>query len=267
MQHPRHVNCLPRGATAERGRHTKICRTERNLVSIIGLCAALLLSAWAPKAQRIDIHSIGIIAAVGDTCAFERVPDRRFQWIGPPQAGFLEISDWNIDDDITKTIADDLGPTYSTQSIVIEHQDFDSWTYDLLVRDIRELPVPETPVDAYLLILRDWHDDDIGGSDHQLVGLGLYRRDRRGHARYGVFASYRLVLMEPDRGRIIASRAAVLPNGKLPWLPAPPALWPRTQNDLSNSQRDTLHRDFLQLLDASLPTGLRALGFRLSGKH
>ncbi|HEX3429430.1 MAG TPA: hypothetical protein VHT03_00975 [Rhizomicrobium sp.] len=225
------------------------------------MLASLLLCAWAPKAPPLRIHSIGIIAAVGDTCAFERVPDRPFEWIGPPEARFLEISDWGIDDDLTKSVAAALKPVYATQAISIEHQDFDTWTYDSLTHHIRELPMPEVPIDAYLLILRDWRADDIGGSDHSLVGLGVYRRDRpEGRARYGVFAAFRLILLEPERGRMIASRAAVLPNGQAPWLPVSASLWPRTENDLTDAQRDAFRGDFLRLLDAALPNSLAKIG-------
>lgn len=199
--------------------------------------------------------------AVGDTCTFERVPDAPFEWIAPPEASFLEISDWGIDDHVTRAIAKLLGAHEQVQSIAISHQDFDTWTYASLSRHIRELPLPEKPVDAYLLVLRDWQNDAIGNSDHQVGGLGLYRRDlSRGRARFGVFASWRLVLADPDTGDIIAEAAALLPNGRLPWLPATRSLWPSTQNDLTDAQRHILQTDFLKLIDASLPRTLRQLG-------
>jgi hypothetical protein len=227
------------------------------------LCAAFLVTAWAPKPPHPAIKSIGVIAAVGDTCMFEHVTVAPFQWIGPPRASFLEISDWGIDDAVATAIAALLAPPYNVQTIAIEHQDFDTWTYDTLSRRVRELPVPETAVDAYLLVLRDWNGDAIGGSLHQLGGLGLYRRDLpHGGKRVAVFASYRLVLMEPEHGGIIASRAALLPDRRLPLLPVSSSLWPRTQNELSGSQRETLRRDLLQLLDTTLPSTLRSLGLK-----
>jgi len=232
------------------------------LKSILAVFALIALSAWAPRPPHHDIRSIGVIAAIGDTCMFVHVTDRPFQWIEPPEASFLEISDWGLDDEVAKLIATALGPDYNVQPIPIERQDFDTWSYQSLTRRIRELPVPETPVDAYLLVLRDWRADAIGGSDHQLGGLGLYRREvARGNARYGVFASYRLVLMEPDRGEVIASRAASLTNGHLPWLPGSPAMWPRSQNDLSGNQRELLRADFLGLIAKSLGGTLKQLGF------
>ena len=231
---------------------------------IFAVLAGFLLSAWTPKPLHVGINSIGIIAALGDTCMFERVTDAPFQWIRPPKANFLEISDWGIDDELTKAVEVALAPRYLVQSTAIEHQGFDTWTNATLSRRIRELPVPETPVDAYLLILRDWRGDDIGNSDHQLAGLGLYRRDQpSGRTRYGVFASYRLILMEWNRGRILASRAALLPSGRLPWTAASSALWPRTQNDLSDAQRDTMHRAFLKLIDTTLPATLSKLGLQV----
>jgi len=220
-----------------------------------------MLSAWTPKPARPNIKSIGIIAALGDTCMFERVPPSRFEWIAPPEASFLEISDWGIDDSITRAIAAKLGAHHAVQAIAIEHQNFDTWTYSSLMRHIRELPVPETPVDAYLVVLRDWRGDEIGRSDHQLGGLGLYRRDyHNGNPRVGAFISWRLVLLEADSGTIIASRAALLPNGALPRLAATQALWPPTQNDLSDAQRRELQADFKKLIDASLPPTLRQIG-------
>jgi hypothetical protein len=215
------------------------------------------------KPQQPNVRSIGIIAALGDTCMFERVPNSRFEWIAPPEASFLEISDWGIDDAVTRAIAATLGAHYRVQNIVIEHQDFDTWTYESLAKYIRELPVPEISVDAYLVVLRDWRADEIGGSDHQVAGLGIYRRDMRdGDKRFGVFASWRLVLVDPDSGNVIASRPALLADGGLPWLPAAPALWPRTQNDLTDAQRRTLQADFLTLINATLPRTLRQVGLR-----
>jgi hypothetical protein len=234
------------------------------LVLRAALCvgAAIMLSGANPKGSPPRIRSIGIIAALGDTCMFERVPDTAFEWIAPPLAGFLEVSDWNIDEEVTNAIAKQLGPRYRAQSIAIEHQDFDAWTYDSLARHIRELPIPETPVDAYLLVLRDWRHDAIGNTNHRLGGLGLYRRDRRGGSRrFGAFASYRLVLLDATSGDLIASRPALMPDGRLPWLPANASLWPRTQNDLSDIQRSTLRGDFLALIDQTLPRALKQIGF------
>jgi hypothetical protein len=199
---------------------------------------------------------------------FERLPDSGFEWIAPPVASFLEISDWDIDGDVTNSVTKQLGARYQVQSIAIERQDFDSWTYGSLARHIRELPIPETPVDAYLLVLRDWRHDGIGNTSHQVGGLGLYRRDRPGgRVRFGVFASYRLVLLDADNGHLIASRPALLPDGRLPWLAAPSSLWPRTPNDLTSAQQGELRTDFKTLIDSTLPLALKTLGIVPMPRH
>jgi hypothetical protein len=193
---------------------------------------------------------------------FERVPGTALDWIEPPQASFLEISDWNIDNEVTNTIAKQFKPPYRLQPIAIEHQDFDAWTYSSLARHIRELPIPETPVDAYLLVLRDWQRDGIGNTDHQVGGLGLYRHDRPGGLRrFGAFASYRLVLLDANTGDLIASHPAVLHDRRLPWLPASASLWPPTPNDLNADQRGMLKSDFIELIDHTLPRALKQMGF------
>lgn len=236
----------------------ELIRTAVALLIAIAACGA-----GPSRARQPNIRSIGIIAALGDTCMFERVPDKPFEWLAPPEASFLEISDWRIDDHVTDAVAKLLGAHYQAQSIAIEHQDFDSWTYASLERHIRELALPEVPVDAYLLVLRDWRADEIGNSDHQVGGLGLYRRDLPdGGERLGVFGSYHLVLVDPNSGNVIASRPALAHDGRLPWVAASRSLWPRTQNDLTEAQHRELQRDFLNLIDSTLPRALHQLGLR-----
>jgi hypothetical protein len=231
------------------------------LLALFVLCGVGTSIARVPAPTLSHVKSIGIIASVGDTCMFERVPASRFGWIAPPQATFLEISDWGIDDTVTAEITKRLSARYKVQGIAIEHQDFDTWTWDTLGKFIRELPVPEVPVDAYLLVLRDWRGDGIGHSVHKVGGLGLYRRDLvGGNEKLGVFASYRLVLMDAENGNILASRTALMPDGSLPWLPAARAFWPHTQNDLSDAQRRELQADFLKLIGQTLPDALGRIG-------
>lgn len=233
-------------------------------ISFAGFLLAIFACCPA-TAKPAHIHTLGVIAALGGTCMFERVPDRPFEWIAPPEASFLEISDWGLDDAVTRRIARLLGPRIDVQTIYVSQQDFETWTDASLARRIRELPLPETPVDAYLLVLRDWRGDEIGNTNHRVGGLGLYRRDFSGsRVRFGVFASYRVILADPETGQIFAEVPALLPNRKLPWLPAAPTLWPPTQNDLTAAQQRVLHSDFLELIDATLPRALRQIGLHAS---
>jgi hypothetical protein len=231
------------------------------VIALLALATVRDAIARVPTPTLAHVKSIGIITSIGDTCMFERVPASRFEWITPPQASFLEITDWGIDDTVATEITKLLSARYKVQSIAIEHQDFDTWTWETLRRHIRELPVPEVSVDAYLLVLRDWRADGIGHSDHQVGGLGLYRRDLRdGGERLGAFASYRLVLMDAENGNLLATRPAIMPDGSLPRAHATRALWPRTQNDFNDMQRRELQTDFLELIGETLPSALGRIG-------
>ncbi len=227
--------------------------------ALIALCAANAYTGTVPGPERAKIKSIGIIAAIGDTCMFVRVRSGLLDAIRPPAASFLEISDWGLDERVSDLVTKILGKRLQVQTIAFEHQEFDTWTYAQLARHIRELPEPETPVDTYLLILREWRGDSIGGGASELAGLGLYRRDNGSVHRMGAFAAYRLVLLDADDGSLIATREAVTASGRLPWLAAERTLWPPTQNDLSPAQRAMLQADFVRLIDQSLPRALDEL--------
>ena len=206
------------------------------------------------------IKTIGIISAIGDTLMFEHVREGAFEWMGPPDASFLEIADWGIDDLVTRETTAALAKRFTVKPVTFEEGDFDSWTYKTLARDIRELPLPDDDIDAYVVILRDWRYDEIGNSVHQAAGLGLYRRDAGGSEHVGAYASYRIVIVDARNYEIIASRAALLPDGKLPWIQISPSLWPTTQNDLTDAQNKSLRNDLTRLLDETLTPTLRKMG-------
>ena len=231
-------------------------------------CAALLAAVSLANAgaytgsisPQAKIKTIGIISAIGDTLMFEHVRASTFEWMGPPDASFLEIADWGIDDLVTRETTAALTKRFTIKPVTFEEADFDSWTYKTLARDIRELPLPDDDIDAYVVILRDWRHDEIGNSVHQVAGLGLYRRDGGGSERLGAYACYRIVIVDARSYGIIASRAALLPNGKLPWTQLSPSLWPRTQNDLSDSENKALQGDLTKLVEETLAPTLRRMG-------
>jgi len=227
--------------------------------------AALLLGASGPYTTRLSpldyrtIKTVAVISALGNTFLFERVPDKTFAWLGPPDSHFLEISDWRIDPSIEKTVSTALAGRFTVKPIVFRPADFSTWDYSNLKSAALGLN-GDPAIDAYVLILRDWRPDAIGYSVHWLGGLGLYRKDRmNGHPKVGVFASYRIVVVDALTGDTIASRPALLPNDKLPWLPVGPTLWPKTPNDMTNAQRAELSTAETKLIEATLLPTLAAM--------
>ena len=122
------------------------------------------------------IRTVAIISAVGESFAFERVRPLRFEWFAPPDTRYLEISDWKIDDDVTRDVTSLLPRRVAIKKVFFQRTDFGTWNYAILRQNIFKLN-GDPGIDAYILILRDWHYDAIGHSVHDLQGLGLYRRD------------------------------------------------------------------------------------------
>ncbi|HUO91605.1 MAG TPA: hypothetical protein VMU22_01730 [Rhizomicrobium sp.] len=221
-----------------------------------------LLGASGPYTARLSpqdlrtIRTVAVISALGNTFLFEHIPEGKFSALGPPDSHFLEISDWSVDPMIEKTVAAALARRFTVEPIAYRPADFSTWDYSNLKRASLDLN-GDPAIDAYVLILRDWRSDEIDYSVHALGGLGLYRNDRA--TKLGVFASYRIVVVDALTGDTIASRAALLANDKLPWVPVPAPLWPKTPNDLTEAQRATLKADETKLIDATLLPTLAAM--------
>ncbi len=231
----------------------RIGRTTR---AIALLFTGLMLGAAGPYSGRLSvadlrhIKTVAIISAVGHSFLFQHVSDKPLEWLGPPDSRFLEISDWALDTRVTREATAALARQFAIKPLVYEPANFSTWDVSLLRRAAFDLN-SDPSIDAYVLILRDWRPDEIGASVHALGGLGLYRRDG-GHAKFGVFASYRIAVVDAITGDTIASRAALMPNHALPFLPADAALWPKTPNDLTDAQRATLQADETKLIDVTL---------------
>lgn len=227
-------------------------------------CAAICVALQGYEASAAppadEMRSVAVISAIGETFMFEHVRDRAFEWFGPPDASFLEVSDWGIDDLVVRDATAFLSRRFKVVAAKYQEADFDTWTPFNLTRHIRELPLPDDTVDAYILILRDWRADEIGCSVHDIGGLGLYRRDGSGGAKVGVYAAWRVVIVDAHSDEILASQPAVLAGGRLPWLPAAELVSPNTQNDLSDGEKSILQAGVKTLLQRTfVPTLTRAL--------
>jgi hypothetical protein len=236
----------------------------RALAVCVGVVALFAFGAAGPYDQKIpphaNIHSVAIIAAIGETFMFERVRNSPFEWMGPPETSFLEIANWGLDDLVTRKATAALSGRYTVEPVKYEEADFDTWTWPSLVRHIRELPLPEDNIDAYVVVLRDWRGDGIGRSVHQVAGVGAYRHDYSAGPKLGVFASYRIVVIDAHSYDILTSRAALTTDGSLPWTPLAPSLWPKTQNDLTEKQTTSLRNEIMALIDKTLEQTVQEMG-------
>jgi hypothetical protein len=218
--------------------------------------AAFLSGGSGPYTAALspeDLHrikTVAVISALGNSFVFEHVPDSALEALSPPASRFLEISDWKLDPLVARTLTARLSQRFTIKPIVFRPADFSSWNTQTLRHSALNLN-GDPDIDAYVLVLRDWRADAIGNSGQCVGGLGLYRRDGA-RPRYGVFASYRIVVVDALTGETIASRAALTGGGKLPWAQADASLWPKTPNDLSAQQSAALAANERKLIDATL---------------
>jgi len=252
-------------------RPSRTGRTEfgRALAFCIGVLALFAVGAAGPYTRGVPAHTkiktVAIISAIGETFMFEHVRASPFEWIGPPETSFLEISDWGLDDLVTREATAALSGRFSVKPVTYDEAEFDTWTWPMLVRHIRELPLPEDDIDAYVVILRDWRGDEIGNSVHQVAGIGAYWREYRARPKLGVFASYRIVIIDAHNYDILASRAVLTAGGSLPWTPLAPSLWPTTQNNLTEHQTASFRSEVTALIDKTLVQSLLDMG--LAGRR
>lgn len=233
-------------------------RIAAALLSLILLSGAGSTKDQTTARDISRIRTIAVIPALGSTFQFEHVTAKPLEFLGPPDARFLEISDWGLDEKISREVSAALETRFTIKPIVFQSADFSSWNGSLLKHASLDLN-GDPAIDAYVFILRDWRRDEIGHSVHALGGLGLYRRDGA-RARYGVYACYRIIVVDALTGDIIASRAALFPHDQLPWIKAGPDLWPATPDALDAVQRDRLQEIETRLIEMTLRPTLAALG-------
>ena len=171
-------------------------------IAVALLVASLILGGSGPYTARLSprdlrgIRTVAVISALGNSFVFERVTDTPFAALTPPDSKFLEISDWALDPLIAKETTAALARRFTVKTIVFRPADFSTWDYALLKSSALNLN-GDPAIDAYVLILRDWHWDEIGHGAHALGGLGFYRRDKpNGRSKFAVFASYRIVVVD-----------------------------------------------------------------------
>ena len=235
----------------------------RKLLFLVFCCALPFSVTAGPYTKSLPSHTkiktVAIISTIGETFMFEHVRASPFEWIASPDTSFLEISDWGVDDLVNRDASAVLSKRFAVKPVKYEEGDFDTWTWSSLFHTIRELPLPEDDIDAYVLILRDWRPDEIGHSVHEVAGLGMYSRDPVGGARAGIFAAYRIAIIDAHTYEVLASREALTADGRLPWSPTAPSLWSKSQNDMTDAQKATLQSGLSALIEKTLTPTLAGL--------
>src|SRR5208337_2467011 len=95
------------GARQSRRRTVRHAQRSAMIARKIAAAAAALLAAAAlaaagPYTTRLspqDLHhikTVAVIPVLGNSFLFRHVKNSPFEWLGPPDSHFLEISDWGL---------------------------------------------------------------------------------------------------------------------------------------------------------------------------
>jgi hypothetical protein len=181
---------------------------KKRLLSLVLLAAVPACST--PSAPPVaQIRTIGVVSAIGDTVAYQRVgavPSHSETTWGDTAA-------WQLDDYVVETVKAKLASRYTVAPVDADpaalrrpRQPDDALAFERgpsVTERLRTALKPATPpVDAYLVIAAESDKDFIGGTNHHLTGLAIYRRAGSG---LQVYAVCDLFLVDAHSFKIIAS--------------------------------------------------------------
>jgi hypothetical protein len=159
------------------------------------LLLAVTACAAQPAAPTRDagIRTIGIVSSIGDTVAYQRVgavPSHSETTAG-------DTSSWQLDDYVADVIKTKLAVRYTIAPVAVDHaalrrprKEDDPLATEsgpTVTERLQSALKPGTaPVDAYLVVSIATAKDFIGGTNHNLTGLAIYRRAGSGLQIYAV---------------------------------------------------------------------------------
>lgn len=251
--------------------------TKSGFIALIA--AALLLTGSAraaPVATKTiaQVHSVAIIAALGNQAKYQRVG---FMVFGN-ESGAIDVSNWGLDDLVVREMTAALKDTYTVKPADYDHTAFATANvggayfssmptlYDLIVnRPDRAL------VDAYVIVVRGGFQDVIGGTNQPLVGLGMYRHPlltRHVVADYAIFDVY---VVDAYTCKAIATKKLMLGEDQSDNVIPPirqtgESDFPENYADLTDTQRADLRDTAVQLIKASIRPTLDHLGLHTNGE-
>ncbi|MBV8654377.1 MAG: hypothetical protein JO255_23150 [Alphaproteobacteria bacterium] len=180
---------------------------KKRLLSL-ALLLAVSACSTSPAPLVARIKTIGVVSAVGDTVAYQRVG-------AVPSHSETTWGDtsWQLDDYVVETVKAKLASRYTVTPVDADPVSLrrprdadDALAFERgpsVTQRLRAALKPGTPpVDAYLVVAAESDKDFIGGTNHRLTGLAIYRRAGSG---LQVYAVCDLFLIDAHSFKIIAS--------------------------------------------------------------
>ncbi|MGH6872658.1 MAG: hypothetical protein ACREHE_14245 [Rhizomicrobium sp.] len=221
-----------------------------------------------------DIHTVAIIAALGNQAKYQRVGLMVFG----NESGPVDIESWGLDDAVVHEMTAVLQGHYAVRNADYDHAAFATadvsggdWLgseptlYNLLVqRNDRAL------VDAYIVVVRGGVKDIVGGTNQPMIGLGMYRHPfgLSGHvvadyAIFDVFVVDSYTCKEITTSKLILGEDQ-FDNPIFPVRQTKESDFPENYADLTSMQIEDLRDTSLQLLESATRPTLTQLRFKVN---
>jgi hypothetical protein len=226
----------------------------RTMMLAVALCLSVFNCTTVNAADTDEyknIHTVAVISRMGDTFTFKEVGGTVFS----NSEKAIQIPEWRIDDKIASLVTEALSPRFTVVPAGLSGLPI---TADLRPL-IRSLP-PEKIADAYVVI-GEW-TRQIPTTNQSLSGLGVFRQGKifGGHSDW-LHADYTISVTDGKTLKQIDSGTSRMNDGGF-WnsvpaiVPTDESTWTDTPETLSDSQKQAIKLQMVQLLEKSLPHAL-----------
>jgi hypothetical protein len=221
------------------------------------LCLAVGIApaAAAHVGEYDSIHKVGVISAIGDTFAFDRIGVMVF---GNGQQT-ASVADWHLDEVATKLISDALSSRFTVKPVNID-------SHSICSAKNFCLPISQNPdVDAYVVLVAAGMLDPYSTAI-TIQGVGLWSQEGLLVSDHDwVHVNTKIYVVDARTGNRIDDGSGMLPSqgfwgASYPIAPFPISDWANPPVPPSAEAMDKVHSTVLDLLNKSLPEALARAG-------
>lgn len=241
----------------------------RAISALVFIALSELSSASASDADKIaNIHTIGIVSAIGHEAALQNVGIMVF-------TNGLEkvpIDDWGLDDAVIADATSLLSGRVTVRPVQYDRVTFATEKRGFIgaahipVEDLVAGLTDREGIDAFLVIHIAELDDPVANTNQTVGGLGLYRHPLGFKHTIAAYALYAIELVDARTNKTI--KGVVPRTGDSGFMdPKFPiargcseTLWPENAAAMTDAQRQALKQTVSGLVSISLPWGLYELG-------
>jgi hypothetical protein len=176
----------------------------------------------------------------------------------------LAVTDWHVDDAVTKTIAANLDKRFTVKPASADMMALQQ----AHVLDADGKSDPKFPgltasqdVDAYIVAVKIHGACPIG--QHSCDGIGLINSTLPADSATGVFANYALAVIDAHTLKWLAWQAGMMPPSRAksrPFSTVPDVAWPDKPPVMNAEQMSTVHTALDDVLKDSIPETMMGLG-------